>query len=47
MDVLPLGEYTRTRLPGAVNVPLPKLDAETTDGLDRDRPVVVYCFDTQ
>ena len=47
VDVLPAGEYRQTHLPGAVNVPLPELDHETTARLDRDRPVVVYCFDTQ
>lgn len=47
VDVLPPGEYAQTHLPGAVNIPLPRLDRETTSRLDRDRPVVVYCFDTQ
>ena len=47
VDVLPPGEYEKSRLPGAISIPLPKLDREATAGLDRDRPVVVYCFDTQ
>ena len=32
-------------LPGAVNIPLKTLDAATTAGLDRGRPIVVYCWD--
>lgn len=45
VEVLPAGEYTEMHLPGAVNVPLKTLDAATTAGLDRTRPVIVYCWD--
>ncbi len=45
VEVLPAGEYLEMHLPGAVNIPLKTLDAATTAGLDRDRPVVVYCWD--
>lgn len=47
VDVLPPAVYEKSHLPGAVNIPLPELDRETTADLDRDWPVVVYCFDTQ
>ena len=47
VEALETRQYEKAHLPGAVNIPLPKLDRETTAGLDRDRPVVVYCFDTQ
>lgn len=45
VEVLPGGEYAEMHLPGAVNIALKTLDATTTTGLDRDRPVVVYCWD--
>lgn len=45
VEVLPAGEYTEMHLPGAVNIPLKTLDAAATAGLDRERPVVVYCWD--
>jgi rhodanese-related sulfurtransferase len=45
VDVLPEREYAESHLPGAINVPLKALDADTTAGLDRARAVVVYCHD--
>ena len=42
IDVLPEREYESGHIPGAVNIPLKKLDAETVSGLRRDKPVVVY-----
>src|SRR5207248_2978064 len=45
VEVLPEEEYAEEHLPGAVNIPLKRLDAETAGGLDRDAPVVVYCWD--
>jgi phage shock protein E len=46
VEVLPAEEYRAAHLPGAVNVPLKLLDADATAGLDRTRPVVVYCWDS-
>ena len=45
VEVLPTQEYAELHLPRAVNIPLKTLDATTTAGLDRGRPVVVYCWD--
>jgi Rhodanese-like domain len=45
VEVLPPEEYAEEHLPGAVNIPLKVLDAETTAQLDRSRDVVVYCWD--
>ena len=45
VEVLPADEYADEHLPDAVSIPLRKLSAETTAGLDRSRPVVVYCWD--
>ena len=42
VDVLPEREYTAQHLPGAINIPLKRLDLEATAVLARDKPVVVY-----
>ena len=46
IEVLPEAEYREQHLPGAINVPLKRLDAESVARLDRGRPVVVYCWDS-
>ncbi len=45
IEVLPEAEYAEEHLPGAVNIPLKKLNAETTAHLDRAKAVVAYCWD--
>lgn len=45
VEVLPDAEYRWAHLPGALNIPLKQLDAETTARLERTRDVVVYCHD--
>jgi rhodanese-related sulfurtransferase len=45
--VLPPQEFEDEHLPGAINIPLKTLDAATAGQLDRDRPVIVYCWDYQ
>jgi rhodanese-related sulfurtransferase len=45
VEVLPEEDYRELHLPGALNIPLKQLDAETTAGLDKSNPVVVYCWD--
>lgn len=47
VEVLPPDEYADEHLPGAINIPLKALDRESARQLDRDRPVIVYCYDTQ
>ena len=47
VEVLPPAEYEDEHLPGAITIPLKTLDRETTRQLDRERPVIVYCHDTQ
>jgi rhodanese-related sulfurtransferase len=46
VEVLPEPEYVEAHLPGAINIPLKQLTAETAGRLDHDRPVVVYCWDS-
>jgi rhodanese-related sulfurtransferase len=45
VEVLPPAEYEEVHLPGAINIPLKKLDNDSSAGLDRRRPIVVYCYD--
>jgi rhodanese-related sulfurtransferase len=45
VEVLPPEEYDEEHLPGAINIPLRRIDAEARERLDRQRPVIVYCWD--
>jgi rhodanese-related sulfurtransferase len=45
VDVLPRTEYDAEHIAGAINVPLKELDAQSTAILDREQPVIVYCWD--
>jgi rhodanese-related sulfurtransferase len=46
VEVLPAEEYAEDHLPGAINLPLRRLETEAIRVLDRARPVIVYCWDT-
>ena len=46
VDVLPAREYSEDHLPGAINLPLRKIETEAGQVLDPSRPVIVYCWDT-
>lgn len=45
VEVLPAEEYEDDHLPGAISLPLRRLESEAATVLDRNRPVVVYCWD--
>ncbi|MGH2662805.1 MAG: rhodanese-like domain-containing protein [Actinomycetota bacterium] len=45
VEVLPAEEYEEEHLPGAINIPLRKIDREARERLDPKRPVIVYCWD--
>ena len=45
VEVLPAKEYAEDHLPGAVSHPLRQLDNEAGE-IDRQRPVIVYCWDS-
>lgn len=47
IEVLPEQTYAGEHLPGAINIPLQRLNRQTTAALHQDRPVIVYCYDTQ
>ena len=42
VEVLPPPEFESEHIQGAINIPLKSLNEETTSGLDKDRPVIVY-----
>ena len=45
VEVLPSEEYLGEHLPGAISLPLRRVDAEAASLLDQNRPVIVYCWD--
>ncbi len=46
VEVLPAEDYEAEHLPGAISLPLRRIDAASAGGLDPGRPVIVYCFDS-
>ena len=47
VEVLPPAGFENEHLPGAINIPLKTLDRDSTASLDPQRPVIVYCYDSQ
>jgi rhodanese-related sulfurtransferase len=45
VEVLPQEEYEEEHIPGAISLPLRRLEAEASRILDRNRPIVAYCWD--
>ena len=45
VEVLPPEEYDEEHIPGAINIPLRRIDQEASTRLDPRRPVIVYCWD--
>lgn len=46
VEVLGAEEFREHHLPGAINLPLRKIETEAREELDPTRPVVVYCWDS-
>ena len=44
VDVLPREEYDAEHIAGAISIPLKELDARSTANLNRNQPVIVYCW---
>ncbi len=42
VEVLPPPMFEDEHIEGAINIPLKDLNEQTTSGLDKDRPVIVY-----
>jgi rhodanese-related sulfurtransferase/CBS domain-containing protein len=47
VEVLPAEEYNEAHLPGAINLPLKKLDRQSTKQFALTHPLIVYCNDFQ
>jgi len=45
VEVLPAEEYAEEHLPGAISLPLRRIDSEASSMLDKNRAVIVYCWD--
>lgn len=45
VEVLPAEEYLEEHLPGAISLPLKRLDSDAASVLDKTRSVIVYCWD--
>jgi rhodanese-related sulfurtransferase len=45
VEVLPAEEYAEDHLPGAISIPLRRIDADGTSRLDKNLAVIVYCWD--
>lgn len=46
VEVLPASEFEEEHLPGAINIPLRRIETEAPERLDRNSPVVLYCWDS-
>jgi rhodanese-related sulfurtransferase len=46
VETLPLEEYRDEHLPGAIHLPLRKIETDARTMLDPARPVIVYCWDS-
>jgi rhodanese-related sulfurtransferase len=46
VDVLPARDYEKDHIPGAINLPLRRIENEARRVLDPHRPTVVYCADS-
>ncbi len=47
VETLPEAEYAEEHITGAINLPLRKLNRETTAHLRQGQPVIVYCYDLE
>jgi rhodanese-related sulfurtransferase len=46
IEVLPKEEFDDLHLPGAIHLPLRKIESEARQALEPGRPIVVYCWDS-
>lgn len=47
IEVLSGKQYNEQHIPGAISLPLSKFTASEMARLNKERPVVVYCWDYQ
>lgn len=46
IEALPPKEFNEDHLPGAISLPLRRINKESAASIDRNRPVIVYCWDS-
>ena len=46
VDAMPAREYGEDHIPGAINLPLRRIETEAREVLEPGRPIVVYCADS-
>jgi rhodanese-related sulfurtransferase len=46
VEVLGPEEFEEDHLPGAINIPLRRIEMQARERLDPTRPVLVYCWDS-
>jgi rhodanese-related sulfurtransferase len=46
VEVLGPEEFEEDHLPGAINIPLRRIETQARSRLDPTRPVLVYCWDS-
>lgn len=46
VEVLGPEEFEEDHLPGAVNIPLRRIETEAAKKLDKNAPVILYCWDS-
>lgn len=46
VEALPEKEFNEDHLPGAISFPLRRMNKESVGSLDRNRALVVYCWDS-
>jgi hypothetical protein len=47
VEVLAQKQFEEQHLPGAISLPLTKFSSSELAKLDKDRPIIVYCWDYQ
>ena len=47
VEALAPKEYADEHIPGAINIPLLHMNASSVAVLDKNRPIIVYCWDYQ
>jgi phage shock protein E len=47
VEVLSRKQFKEQHLPGAISLPLSKFNSSELAKLDRNRPIIVYCWDYQ
>ncbi len=47
VEVLSASQYQEKHLPGAMNIELEDFSDESLSQLEKDKPVIVYCWDFQ